>query len=112
MAEKRKHERIGVDGKVDGKVILASEIKIRDLSLSGVHFTCTKRVLTNDRCTISLRHQDTTIALNGKVIRSVFKGAKKSMAGNVPVYEVAMEFRELTDNTKETLKHIIDALNT
>lgn len=87
-------------------------IQVHNLSLGGVHFTCTKRVATNSTCTIHLKFNDQNITLSGNVVRSVFRGTKKIKNESVPLYEVAMEFRNLNAGKTEILRSIIDFLDT
>ena len=111
MAEKRRYKRVSVDGRIDGKVVLASEIDIIDISLGGIHFTCTKRILTNSKCVINLKHGNRIMAFSGNVVRSIFKGTKTSGTENMPLYEVAMEFTRLSDDRIDFLKALIDSLD-
>ncbi|GBD98940.1 MAG TPA: PilZ domain-containing protein [Nitrospirae bacterium] len=110
MAEKRRHDRINNDGKLLGKVILASEMEIIDISRGGIRFKCTKRISTNSKCHINLKCGDKTIPMTGNVVRSAFRGTTEVGAENFPVYEVAMEFDNMSDEKKEFLKNIIDSL--
>ena len=85
---------------------------IIDLSLGGVHFTCTKRVMINSICTINLQHKDKAIGVKGKVVRSIFVGTKKIKTARVPVYEIAMEFPDLPENKLDILKIIMESIDT
>ncbi len=112
MPEKRKYQRVKIEGQVNGKLVLASEMEILDLSLGGVHFLCTKRILTNSRCIIKLKFADNNLSLSGRAVRSVFKGTKKIDGESMPVYEVALEFENLSEFKTNALKRLIEDLRT
>ncbi|MEW6107961.1 MAG: hypothetical protein AB1632_02160 [Nitrospirota bacterium] len=108
--ERRSSRRREVHGAVNGKMILAEHVDIMDLSLSGIRFKCCRRVDMNSIQRILIRKQDISVSLKGKVIRSTLKEIEITGGKNSPVYEVAMNFRELTDDDKLSLEKIINII--
>lgn len=78
LSEIQQHRRIGISGKIDGRLVIASGLEIIDHSPGGIHFTDTKRVLTNSAC-INLHHK-------GKMINMEFTNlpeAKLTIPGQI-----------------------------
>ncbi|UCG77711.1 MAG: PilZ domain-containing protein [Nitrospirota bacterium] len=110
MGDKRRHQRIHAEGKVDGRMVLASDIEIMDLSSSGMQFNCKKHISTNSTCSINIIHNDITLNLKGKVTRSFFKRPSSGPSGGSAIYEVGMQFSNLTEARSNILRTIIESL--
>lgn len=111
MKENRNHKRVKAAGKIEGRVILASEIEIVDLSISGIRFISKKRITTNSFHSVVLTYNNEDIRIRGKIVRSTFKGINKDFDENIPVYEIAMNFTGLLDDDISLLNGLIESLN-
>lgn len=111
MIEKRRHKRVKAEKAVGGKVLLSSDIELIDISLGGIHFVCSKRLTTNSVCTIALSSGSEKISLRGTIVRSIFRGVRDSQKDKHPVYEIAMEFANLSDHQINCLNRIIESLS-
>jgi hypothetical protein len=107
--EKRKYERKKVAGKVNGKMILIDHINLIDLSLNGVRFQCGKRVGMNGIHRIKIEKGGISLSIKGQVVRSTLS-IKKRGSECLPVYEIAMTFRNLSQETKKSLEEFISQI--
>ncbi|MGE5893785.1 MAG: PilZ domain-containing protein [bacterium] len=112
MIEKRKYTRIKAIKAMGGKVLLSSDIELIDISLGGIHFVCSKRLTTNSVCTIALACGSEKVSFRGMIVRSIFRGVRESQKDKHPVYEIAMEFSNLSDHQLTCLKRVIESLGT
>ncbi len=108
--EKRKHRRREVHGEVGGSMILVDSLQIIDLSLSGMRFSCFKRVNTNSTQSIKIKNDKESVRLKGMVVRSLFRRVEEREDKSVSVYEVAVSFGELSDQQKQKLEEIISII--
>jgi len=102
--EQRKNKREAVHGNVRGKIVLIEHLEILDLSLSGIRFNCLKKVDTNNIHRIKIEKNNISINVKGKVVRSILK---KLQEKNIPVYEIAMNFENLSEDEKISLEKLI-----
>lgn len=105
--DKRQHKRKKVHGEIDGSMILVEYLQIIDLSLSGMRFSCFRRINTNSAQSIKIKKDSTVVRLKGTVVRSTFRKVEKIENKHCSVYEVAVDFGDLSDNQKKTLEEII-----
>lgn len=110
ILDKREHKRKEVHGEVEGSIILVEYLQIIDLSLSGMRFSCFKRINTNSAQSIKIKKDNTEVRLKGTVVRSTFRKVEQIEGKHCSVYEVAVNFAELSVNQKKTLHEIISFL--
>jgi c-di-GMP-binding flagellar brake protein YcgR len=110
LTEQRKHDRVTAPDTLDGRIVPASEIVIIDISLGGIHFFCSKQLSTGSRCSIALTYRGENVSLKGSVVRSIFKMVKSRSPQSRPLYEVAMEFFDLSENQRECLNRIVESI--
>ena len=110
MIEKRKYKRIKAIKAMGGKVLLSSDIELIDISLGGIHFVCSKRLTTNSVCTIALECDGAKVSFRGMIVRSMFRGVREAQRDKHPVYEIAMEFSNLSDHQLTCLNRIIESI--
>lgn len=104
--EKRKYKRKIVKGEVDGKIILADCLNILDLSMNGIHFKCIRRMDMNSIHRIKFKKDGISLDVTGQVVRSTLK----SEGNSVPVYEVAMTFKDVSQEGKKSLEKLISLI--
>jgi len=102
--------RVEVNGQVSGKMILVESLEILDISMTGVHFHCMRRVDMNSPHRIKIEKDDVSVNLRGTIVRASFKGLQQTEEKSLPVYEVAMHFDHLTEADKKGLEKLISIL--
>lgn len=107
--EKRKYERKIVKGEVDGKMFLVNHLNILDLSMNGIHFKCIRRVDMNSIYRIRIEKNDVSLDITGQGVRSIL--CIEQRGGNsVPVYEVSMTFKDVSQEGKKSLEKLISLI--
>lgn len=109
MLDKRKCERKHAAGEVSGKMILVDHLDIINLSESGIRIQCSRRVNMNDIHRIKIQKHGISLDIKGQVVRSTLSVEKRG-AESVTFYDVAMTFRNLSQETKKTLEKLISLL--
>jgi hypothetical protein len=108
--EKRKSVRLKIDGTLFGKMVVRTQLDIIDISQTGIRFNCLRRININSTCTLTLEKSDVSVELRGIVVRSVLRRTKDVKGAKMPLYEVAVHFAELDDETKKNLDQLISLL--
>lgn len=107
--EKRKYKRKIVKNEVDGKMILIDHIHILNLSMNGIHFKCDRSVNMNCVHKIKLEKNGISVAVTGQVVRETLTLDQRT-GSTVPVYEVAMTFKNLPEEKKKSLEKLISLI--
>ena len=107
--EKRKYPRKNVGGEVKGRMILIDQLHIIDLSLSGVRFQCGRRIDMNDIHRLRIEKGGLLLNIRGQVVRSTLS-MKKRGGDCLPVYEIAMTFKNLSQEMKQSLEEFISKI--
>lgn len=105
--EKRKSIRKPVHGDVKGRMVLARNLEIMDLSLSGMRFRCIRKIDMHSIQSVNLGKNNISLKLRGIVVRSTLKSMKADSGKKAPFYEVALNFSKLSDDEKNCLETII-----
>ncbi|NJD57544.1 MAG: PilZ domain-containing protein [Nitrospirae bacterium] len=105
--DKRSAVRVGVRGKVGGRMILVESLEIEDISTTGVRFNTMKRLDMNSRHRLKIVHGDMTLVLRGTIVRATFKGIKE----NMPLYEIGMQFSDMSETEQANIKKLISILS-
>ena len=108
--EKRKSERVSVQGNLSGRMILAADLDIRDLSLSGVRFTCCERVAPGSRVQLLIHRENLSVRVECTVVRSSLGDGPSGNSPGFPVYEVGATFGSIEDEARGRLERIMDLL--
>ena len=90
-------------------MILADHLHIVDLSMNGIRFQCARRVDMNGIYRIKIERNSISLAMKGQVVRSTLCIEKRGDEC-VPVYEVAMTFRNLSQEMKKSLEKFISQI--
>lgn len=105
MQERRRHKRFSTEKlDINSKMVLASYVKILDISLGGVSFKADRRLNVGREYTLKIAGKNREITVKGIIVRSSLIESEKDAKGNViPIYIAGMQF---TDITEEKLKEI------
>ncbi len=101
--DRRQAPRIPAPIDVKGGVILIEHLDILDLSLSGIRFNCTRRLIPGQTLNIVLRKNDKRIDLRGKVLRSTFLGIAQIKGEDHNTYEVALAFENAPEEKRQLM---------
>jgi c-di-GMP-binding flagellar brake protein YcgR len=105
MREIRRYKRFQVEiMEISGKMVLASYVKILDISIGGVSFRVDRRVNMDSEYTLKIQGKGKELTAKGIIVRSSLVDNAKDSRGNfVPIYAAGMRF---TDVSAEKLKEI------
>jgi len=108
--EKRNSRRVSVQGDVSGRMVLAADLDIRDLSLSGVRFLCRERVTPASNIHLAIQKDGLQVRVEGTVVRSVLQSGPAFPASCGPMYEVGVAFSRLEEEPQARLEKIMALL--
>jgi hypothetical protein len=105
MDEKRRYKRFSVDiMEINGKMVLASYVKILDISIGGVSFKANRRLNMGSEYSLKMENKRRELTVKGIIVRSTLSESIEDSRGNiVPVYSAGMQF---TDSSEEKIKEI------
>ena len=105
MEEKRRDKRFSVDiMDINGKMVLATYVKILDISIGGVSFKANRRLNMGSEYSLKMENKGGELTVKGIIVRSTLSESIKDQQGNfVPVYAAGMQF---TDTSEEKVKEI------
>lgn len=110
MTERRRAPRITVNGRIGGRIVYTHNMQVQDLSITGVRFYTDKGVPPGHRCSLTLEYKGNKVAIKGKVVRSTLVNMKQTGDEFIPIYEVAVSFDPLSEETQRTLNSLLQAL--
>ena len=90
-------------------MILIDQLHIIDLSLNGVRFQCGRRVDMNGIHRIKIEKGGISLNIRGQVVRSTLSIEKRGDEC-LPVYEIAMTFKNLSQEMKKSLEEFISQI--
>ena len=105
MKDRRQHLRFTSDIlDMHGKLSYATNVRIIDISVSGIALKTVRKMDAGDECLLQLRAEDHTLATKAVVVWSSPAGSIKTPKGNtLPAYKIGMKF---TDTSEEKIKEI------
>lgn len=107
----RLFERFKTGDKYSVKLILADDVRIKDISLGGILLETTRRLNLNRKYRIQIGGvNDGTISPMGLVVWASLKSTVKKMHDSLPVYHVALKFVDLDAAEKSYLEILISGL--
>jgi hypothetical protein len=108
--EKRRYKRFTVDLlEINGKMILANEVEILDISLGGLSVKADRRLDIGNVYTLKIEDKTRTISLNGTVIWSLLSDVRTSPEGErVLIYTGGMRFADMSDEKVAELTRFIE----
>ena len=98
-----------IKGEVAAKMILVNQVTILDLSLNGIRFQSTRKVDMNSVQNIKIERDGVSMSIKGHVVRSCLC-LKQQEGRPVAVYDVAMTFKDLSQEEKKSLEKLISLL--
>jgi hypothetical protein len=111
MEEKRRYKRFSVDiMEINGKMVLATYVKILDISIGGVSFRANRRLNMGSEYSLKMENKGVELTVKGIIVRSSLSESIKDLRGNiVPVYAAGMQFTDTSDEkTKEIEAFILN----
>ena len=108
--EQRKYPRYKADGiGVHSNMILASYLKIIDVSFGGMSFEADRRLNMGKKYSLTIKTQGVLATVKGVVVWcSLTKNTKNIKGDIIPIYKCGMEF---TDIEPTEIQHIIDSVD-
>ena len=106
MDESRRHRRFRVEG-MHGSVLLASGVKILNVSLGGAAVEASKRLNIGQQYTLKL-HDGRSIAVTCEVVWCIIARSEQDVQGRgVPVYQAGLRFTNvLTEKASELMEFL------
>jgi hypothetical protein len=111
MKEKRRHRRHSLDDmEVNGRMLLASDVKILDISVGGVSLKANRRLNIGCEYELKLQSREKLLSVKGVVVRSSLSGTKEVVAGEAaPVYAAGLSFTKLSPEKVTELTDFIES---
>jgi len=99
MQERRRYKRFSIDiMEISGKMVLATYIKILDISIGGVSFKADRRLNIGREYTLKIEGKGKPLTVKGTIMRAMLTESMKDSRGNmVPVYTAGMKFMEVSE---------------
>jgi len=108
--EKWKSKRVTARGNLSGRMVLAADLDICDLSLGGVCFTCCERVAPGSRVQLLIHKENLSVRVDCTVVRSSLGDGHSGNSPGSPVYEVGATFGSIEGEARGRLEGIMDLL--
>lgn len=101
MLEKRRHKRFRLDLiEINGKLSLADQVDIIDLSFGGVALKVDRRLTVGKECLFTLKDKRKSVDVQGMVVRCNLKAIEKRFnGGKVSIYTAGMRFNDGSADT-------------
>lgn len=108
--ERRKNKRVPVQGSLSGRMVLAADLDIRDLSLSGIRFVSCERVAPGSRVQLLIHREDLEVRVTCEVVRSSLLDGQTLGSPGPPMYEVGATFGSVGGEARDGLERIMGVL--
>jgi len=104
-SERRRAPRFDVDD-VTGSLTLALDVRVRNVSISGMAVETSAQLTVGHRYRFRLRYGETDLPLSGRVSWSFLASTRRNEEGEIePVYRAGIEFEDmLTDKARQLMK--------
>jgi len=111
MKNTRRQKRYKVDStNISGTIILASYLKINDISIGGISLTTEKRLTIGNEYSLKLRGKDTQLTVKGTVMWSLLSESIADSIGNViPIFKTGIQFIDLSTKQENEIIKFIEA---
>lgn len=110
--DKRKRKRFTAGKPYKGRIILAEDIMVKNISESGLCLETFQRVSTNRVYRIQFQPSDNKkVMLTAQAVWSILRGTRKENEDVIPVYEVGLKFLEMSEIEKQFLEEFIQRLS-
>lgn len=110
MDNKRKYNRLKLNNlEVHGKMVMASEVEVIDISISGISLKTDRRLNIGSAYTIKLEGKN-TISLKGTVVWcSLIETRKVSEGEMINIYSAGVQFKDMTTERISELQCLIES---
>ena len=110
MHDKRRYKRFKLnDREVNGKMVLATEVKVIDISISGISLKANRRLNIGSDYTLKLEGSK-TISLKGTVVWCSLTETRKGTQGEmIPIYSAGMQFKDMSTERITELQCFIES---
>ncbi|MFZ3138694.1 MAG: PilZ domain-containing protein [Thermodesulfovibrionales bacterium] len=111
MWDRRQYKRF-TDDVMDmyGKMVLADDVKILDISLSGISLKADRRLNIACNHMLNIEDKGNILTVKGRVIWSLLSENKDGKQGEiVPIYTAGMNFTDITKKKKKEIAEFIAA---
>src|SRR5574340_436726 len=110
MRNKRRYERFTLnDLEVNGKMVLATEVKVNDISISGISLKANRRLNIGSDYSLKLEGSR-TISLRGTVVWSSLVETRRGAQGEmIPIYSAGMHFNNMPAEKIKELQAFIES---
>jgi c-di-GMP-binding flagellar brake protein YcgR len=111
MQDKRRYKRFTLKVlEVTGKMVLASEVEVVDISIGGISIKANRRLNIGGEYSLKLEDRNTAISLRGTVMWSSLSETKSGRAGEaIPIYKAGLKFTNISaEKITELLNFIED----
>lgn len=110
MHDNRRYKRFKLkDREINGKMILATELKVIDISISGISLKVNRRLNIGSDYTLKLEGRK-TISMRGTVVWCSLSGTRKvSQEETTPIYSVGMQFKDMSNERVTELQNLIES---
>ena len=110
MRDNRRYKRLKLnDREIKGKMILVTEVKVIDISISGISLKVNRRLNIGSDYTLQLEGKK-TISMRGTVVWcSLIEARKVSQGVMIPIYSVGMHFKNMSSERVTELQYLIES---
>lgn len=110
MQEKRHHKRFIVAGMdIHGRMIVATEVSVRDISISGISLKADRRLNIGSDYVMNLVDGEEGISVSGTVVWSSIREHRDGSHGDVvPIYTAGLKFTNLVNDKMTALVNFIE----
>jgi hypothetical protein len=110
MQERRRYKRFTIDiMEISGMMVLATYIKILDISIGGVSFKADRRLNIGREYTLKIEGRGKALTVKGAIVRATLTESMKDSRGNiVPIYSAGMKFTEVAEQKVEEIAAFIE----
>lgn len=109
--ENRLHKRFEIKSYCDVECVVAHDIKIKNISLSGICLETSQHIDTRlpyDMKLVTKKREE--IILKGKVAWSSLMQSVKDKNNIYPIYNIGLKFIEMNDKSNNFLEKLIERL--
>jgi Tfp pilus assembly protein PilZ len=103
----RRFPRFHVEG-LHGRMVLAAEVDIVNLSLGGMAIKANRRLNIGSECGVTLDVDGRALTLRGTIVWAALTGLTQQDGESVPQYSAGVRFRDVLNDTVESLMEFID----
>jgi hypothetical protein len=105
MKESRRYKRFPVDVlEISGRMVLATYVKVFDISVGGVSFKADRRLNMGSEYALKMESGGKELLVKGVIVRSSLSESIKDSRGNIiPIYSAGMKF---SDTSEQKFKEI------